>query len=243
LALTSDPAFRSQPPEIQAAMMTGMDFVERMKNPVLRYARRKAAAGKYEIVDTSTGSAVRTVKTKSAAIQVVTSMNAKASRNPESSAAALYEEFHGKPPGETLEIVTEKHEHDWLVQLGVLVELKVATVSNLDASIRFTGKDAPQLCSSEDGRQLYIEGGDQALDLEKFRMAGKKWLKDSMVIGVLGEVTYQTQKGFQKFKLTDYYHKLGEESGVQPHLLYSPRDKLLSVSGGQYEVRPEGIVN
>ncbi|MCJ7501836.1 MAG: hypothetical protein MUP80_02080 [Acidobacteriia bacterium] len=178
-----------------------------------------------------------------AVLSLISKLSRGGRRNPEPQAAALYEDFHGKPPGETLEIVTEKHEHDWLVQLGVLVELKVATVSNLDALIRFTGKDAPQLCSSEDGRQLYIEGGDQALDLEKLRMSGKKWEKDSMVLGVLYELTYQTQKGFQRFKLTDYFHKMGDESGVQPSLLYSPRDKLLSVSGGQYEVKPEGIVN
>ena len=33
LALTSDPFFRKQPPEIQAAMMTGMDLAERVHNP------------------------------------------------------------------------------------------------------------------------------------------------------------------------------------------------------------------
>jgi len=162
--------------------------------------------------------------------------------NPESDAAALYEDFHGKPPGETLEIVTEKREHEWLTQLGLLVELKVATLTNLEATISFT-KGAPNLCSSEDGQQLYIEGGDQELDLKALKMDGEKWLKDSMAIGVLTSLVYQTEKGFQNFKLTDYEHQLGEESGRQPFLLYDPINKLLSISGGAYRVEDPGIID
>jgi hypothetical protein len=162
--------------------------------------------------------------------------------NPESAATALYEDFHGRPPGETKEIITEVHDHGWLTQLGVLVELKVATVTQLDATITFE-KAPPDLCSSEDGRQLYIEGGDQSLDLKSLKMSGEKWEKDSMVIGVLYELTYQTEKGFHKFKLTSYFHVLGEETGVQPFLLYDPTNQLLSVSGGQYQIKPEGIIN
>jgi hypothetical protein len=163
--------------------------------------------------------------------------------NPESSAAQLYEDFHGRPPEKITEVVTERHEHEWLTQLGALVELKVATVTSLDATIGFNAKEAPDLCSSEDGRQLYIEGGDQELDLGALKMSGDKWLKDSMVIGVLYELTYQTEKGFHKFKLTEYYHKLGEETGVQPTLIYDPNNQSLTISGGQYQIKPEGIVN
>ncbi len=165
--------------------------------------------------------------------------------NPESAAAQLYEDFHGKPPGEVKEIITEVHDHEWLVQLGTLVELKVATVTKLDATISFAkDADAPDLCSSEDGRQLYIEGGDQAIDLGALKMSGEKWLKESMVLGVLYELTYQTQKGFHKFRTTDYYHRLAEDGGpTQPTLLYDPNNKLLSVSGGNYQVKDIGIVN
>lgn len=162
--------------------------------------------------------------------------------NPESDAAALYEDFHGTPPEHTKRIVTEREERDWLAELGTLTELKVATLSGLDATIRFNG-NAPVLGASEDGRQLFIEGGDQAINLGTLKMNGDKWKKDSMVIGVLYELTYQTRKGFDKFVLSDYYHGLGEETGVQPMLLYDPHNKLLSVSGGQYQIKPEGIVN
>ena len=164
--------------------------------------------------------------------------------NPESSAASLYEDFHGKPPGEVKEIITTRHDHEWLTQLGTLVELKVATVTNLDATISFAkDKDAPDLCSSEDGRQLYIEGGQQEIDLKALKMSDAKWLKDSMVIGILYELTYQTAKGFHRFKPTSYFHKLGEETGEQPTLIYDPNNGLLSISGGQYRTKDVGIVN
>jgi hypothetical protein len=163
--------------------------------------------------------------------------------NPESSASALYEDFHGRPPGKIKEVVTEVQEHEWLTQLGTLTELKVATLTNLDATLAFEGKGTPDLCSSEEGHQLHIEGGDQSLDLKALKMDGDKWYKESMVIGVLYELTYQTEKSFHKFRPTGYFHKLGEETGAQPFLLYDPVNKLLSVSGGQYEIKPEGIVN
>ena len=73
-------------------------------------------------------------------------------------------------------------------------------------------------------------------------MDGPEWVKDSMVIGVLYEVTYQTEKKFDAFKLTDYWHTTGEDSGVQPMLLYDPYNKLLSVSGGQYHIETKQLV-
>jgi len=167
----------------------------------------------------------------------------KGADNPEPEAAALYEDFHGRPPSEVKEIVTEREEHEWLTQLGTLVELKLNTLTNLDASIKFSGADAPDLCSSEDGRQLYIEGGNQEVDLAALKMDGDDWRKDSMVLGVIKEITYRTEKHFHKFDPIDYYHKLGEETGELPYLVYDPNNKLLSISGGQYQVKPEGIVN
>lgn len=91
------------------------------------------------------------------------------------------------------------------------------------------------LCSNEDGNQLYFMGGDQSLNLKSIHMDGK-WERDSMVIGVLYEVTYRTEKKFDKFKLTDYYHKLGEETGEEPTLRYDKLNERLYVDGGQYRI-------
>jgi hypothetical protein len=257
------------------------------------------------------------------------------SRNPvDSSASSLFESFHGTP-STSVSTVTETEEYpDNLATLGQLVELKVHTLSKLEATIQFGGNgsgrvdnprgdgdtvthqlwyigpfrtsssegadaagmelrrkgynvvfveksegkwyimgksrkgqpvpphsilgnwprmdkrnppgvngDAPTLASSPDGRQLYIVGGDQSLDLSALKMSGKKWERDSMVLGVLDEFTYRTEKGFDNFKMSDYYHHAGEESGVQPMLVYDNINRRLSIVGGQYRITLRGVEN
>ncbi|MDA4120391.1 MAG: hypothetical protein OK436_07365, partial [Thaumarchaeota archaeon] len=91
------------------------------------------------------------------------------------------------------------------------------------------------LCSNEDGNQLYLLGGDQSLDLSSIHMDGD-WERDSMVIGVVCEVTYRTEKEFDKFQLTDYYHRLGEETGDEPMLRYDRMNEKLYIDGGKYRI-------
>jgi hypothetical protein len=166
-------------------------------------------------------------------------------RNPESqSAAALYEQFHGRPSSETLEYREEIEVPDELAGLGDLTEIKVATMSGLDVTLSFED-DPPKLCSTPDGKQLHIIGGDGSLPLDKLKMDGQKWLRDSMVVGVLYELTYRTEKDFHRFSPTDYFHKFADpkekRSDVEPMLIYDSVNKQLSVSGGQYKISRPGI--
>ena len=169
----------------------------------------------------------------------------KAGKNPEDSAAALYEQFHGKP-SERIDVIEESvHYHENLAALGQLVELKIKTPTRIKATLAFAeeGPDVATLASSEDGRQLFVLGGNQELDLRAIEMDGPEWVRDLMDVGELIEVTYHTAKGFHKFEPINYFPKLGEETGVKPRLLYDTRNKRLLIAGGQYEVKPEGIVN
>jgi hypothetical protein len=154
----------------------------------------------------------------------------------------MYETFHGKPSTETLEYVEEHHYHEHLAELGDLTEMKVATVTGLDITVSFDGAGTKLSCN-ETGNQLYFVGGDQSIDLDGFKMNTDEWLKDHMLLGILYQVTYRTEKGFDEFQLTDYYHDVGEETGVQPVLLYDTLNQTLSVAGGQYQVKDVGIVN
>lgn len=163
-------------------------------------------------------------------------------RNPEPAASALYESFHGTPSTETIEVAETIREHGHLATLGTLQSVKIHTPANRRLEITFES-DQPYLASNETGTQLYIVGGDQAVDLKSLGLAGKKWYRDCMLLGVLEEVTYRTKKGFHNFKLIDYYHKLGEETGVEPVLAYDTLNQKFSIIGGQYRVKPEGIVN
>lgn len=164
-------------------------------------------------------------------------------RNPEGPAAELYEKFHGKA-SERIDIVEEEiHYHEHLTALGDLVELKIKTPTRIRATLRFPDEGAPTLASSEDGRQLFVVGGDQKVNLRDIEMDSAQWRRDMMDLGELLEVTYHTVKGFHKFEPTNYFHKLGEETSVKPRILYDTRNERLLVAGGQYAVKPEGIVN
>lgn len=162
--------------------------------------------------------------------------------NPEDTAAEMYETFHGKTSEEILEVGETVHFHANLAVLGELVEFKIATVTGKDAEIDFS-KSQCMLCSNETGTQLYVVGGDQSLDLAKLGFKGDQLDKDLITLGVLYELTYQTQKGFDKFKLTDYFHELGEETGCQPVAVYDRLNDFILISGGSYKIEDRGIVD
>jgi hypothetical protein len=164
----------------------------------------------------------------------------KRKRNPDGTSAGLFTEFHGEPPSTTTEFNEKEEYRDDLAELGTLVEIIIDTVTGLRATVQFNG-NAPRLSSSPDGKQLYFLGGDQTMDLGKLKMDGDKWLRDLMLLGEWDEVTYRTAKGFHNFKLSDYYHKLGEESGYMPVILYDTLNKRLQSAGGKSHVTARGI--
>lgn len=172
-------------------------------------------------------------------------------RNPEadlSAAESLYETFHGKPSTRVTEFISEHDCPDGLAELGPLVELWVLPVKGRsEKAIKITapdpeGEDAVYLASDPEGTQLYFVGGDQELDLENLGFDDSEH-KRRVTVGVLQELTYRTKKGFHKFKTTDYFHKLGEETGNEPFLTYDAVNGTMGVSGGAYKIEDRGIVN
>lgn len=175
--------------------------------------------------------------------------------NPSSEASQMYSKFHGRPSKSVLEIPEREHVHKHLAQLGTLTEVKVrlkplgpakdqrlVTLGAGDAQAHEDSK-AIHLCTSEDATSLYFVGGDQKLDLNALGFS-KDDIKDLMLIGEVVEITYRTQKNFDKFKTLDYFHGLSEVTKRnRPVLLYKPRDKKMLMAGGEYRVKPEGIVN
>ena len=165
-------------------------------------------------------------------------------RNPPADAERMYEKFHGRPATETTVVEEEVHEHEHLTILGPLVEVFIETPTGLLAHITFDEEDLPFLCSSEDGTQLYVEKGDQSIDLAALEMDSEDWIKDRMILGRFAEsrgkrnwnVTYRTKKRFDDFKEIDYQHDLGEETGDRPALEYEPRSQKLFIAGGRYRI-------
>ncbi len=190
-------------------------------------------------------------------IKVITSFG-NLRRNPESTAADLYEEFHGTPSTEVIEVEDEVRMHGHLAGLGALIQivvnLAVGGTATLDAP-NPDGPDAIFVASSEDGKQLYLSGGDQSLDLDALGFQSTididheghsyraSQIKDLMVIGKITKLTYRTQKKFDKFEEIDYYHAAGEDTKVRPILLYDTLNSSMAIAGGEYHVHADGVVN
>ena len=169
-------------------------------------------------------------------------------RNPNSesqSAAALYEQFHGRPSSETLEYREEVEFADDLAALGDLVDIVIATLSGYRATLVFpeSGAGVVKLSSTGDGKQLHLVGGEQDVELEKIHMNGSKWLRDKMVLGQIEKITYRTRKAHDNYKDVEYFHHAGEETGERPYLLYDSVNKALEIAGGQYHAQQAGLVN
>ena len=160
-------------------------------------------------------------------------------------ASRTAELFHGRPVKEEIEVKEVIKTHDWYVSIGPLVKLKIRTLTKRNATLPFprSGEGKVELFCSPDGRQFYLRGGDQELDLGPLGMGdGTEWYRDHMVIGEAKEITYLDSKRFHSFKVTEYFHKLGEVTKKKPALLYDTLSKKLAIIGGQYKVEMEDLV-
>jgi hypothetical protein len=202
------------------------------KNP-----KRKSQYGQAALMSAVTGSPV--------ALGAELLRNPKGKRNPEEQAAETFEMFHGVPSDEEIIVQESHHSHSNLAVMGILTEIKVKTVQGPKATLKFSHKgpeDTVYLCSNENRNQMFIEGGDQRLDLESLGFDGD-WKKEFVLIGVMTLITYRTRKKFDKMRETDYYHRLGEDSGDKPSLVYDSVNEKLSIVGGKYDIRDVGICN
>lgn len=164
--------------------------------------------------------------------------------NPADTAADLAEAFHGRP-SVAEEIDVAVHEHTHLAGLGTLdkIILKGGDYITFDGDVI--------LASNEAGTQLFIEGGDQSIGLADFPEVDDS--KESVVLGRVQSIYYTADKHHlskAERKPSAYKHRLGEESGDLPVLLYDTRNRLLSFAGGHYYVgrsmdggHSEGIVD
>jgi hypothetical protein len=187
----------------------------------------------------------------------------KGRRNPEDSALAQYEKFHGFPADAINEIVEEEHYHEWTWTVGRLVGMTVVTVDGNEFVLAAPGYvHRPQrgaekeyyerdlavaidkivfLAANEEGNQLFAKGGDQYIDYEALGMSDRD-VHDHMLIGTVKRLWYDTRKTFEADGKEDvnFYHDLGQEGskGVMPVLEYKPRVKRMFFVGGRYYIAP-----
>ena len=180
-------------------------------------------------------------------------------RNPAQAAAEAFELFHGYPPKEEIVFDSMEHDHEFYAGIGDLVELVVVPEGERKG-IRLHSFAGAQLSMNEKAlvgepiAQLFIVGGDQALDpftLRQFGIDPSK-LHEQEVLGKCVDITYFTRKTHlgRDGGTADYVHAFGEESAkkqlrimVSPTATYHTVNKIIGLWGGKYTIEPEGIRN
>lgn len=172
--------------------------------------------------------------------------------NPVDQAEKMFEMFHGYPSKEVLEYVEKEHRHSVLAGLGTLTEIHVENVQGTKVAIlnapdpeTANFADVIQVAVSEDGKQLYLVGGDQKIPFDtlkkQFGMTEADF-RDKMLIGTIIRITYRTIKSFEAKgqRQVDFYHDLGKEhaKGVCPVMEYKPRNPSIEIVGGRYHIAP-----
>jgi hypothetical protein len=182
--------------------------------------------------------------------------------NPEADSASMYETFHGRPSQETIVLEQDEHYHTHVATLGTccgfLIDDDTRTfaigLSGYEWNPRAKGPgkghgafekkddDAEEvlLTSNEDGTQLFVDGGDQSLDLDGLDITGAEAEHESIVLGQVCLVAYETQKKFDGFETIQYVHEFSEESkGPLPMLRYmrlNGKGARMFLDGGVYKV-------
>ncbi len=174
-------------------------------------------------------------------------------KNPEGAAADRYEYFHGRPAEKEFTFKTNVHRHKVLSGIGKLKALEIFSITG-DRTVTLEHFKGALLAQDEKGKQLYIAGGDQSVNLSSF---GIKNPHEHEILGSLVNVVYFTRKDHlmpEDGGTANYKHKFGGERQTQemlyafgkkgsrlPMVGYDVRNKLLSIQGGGYEIPSEGI--
>lgn len=183
--------------------------------------------------------------------------------NPADSAAEAYKIFHGREPEEFITIAKQRHYHKHLAAAGDLETLVIVTtdkrhrvtLKDFDgALLAFNEQALPELQRKGKVKltQLFIEGGDQVVDLEDFGIDPDN-IHEVETLGKAVKIDYFTTKEHlgSEGGTAVYGHKFrttnnnGRHETVKiakyPDVIYRVQDSQLEFSGGSYEIRAEGI--
>jgi len=169
-------------------------------------------------------------------------------KNPATAAADAYEEFHGHPSKEIVTVTKQVHVHEHLASAG---ELRGMTIKGIDGRLHeVKGFKKALLAFNESKNQLFVEGGDQSLNLADFGIRKPHELE---TLGKLVALDYFTTKDHlgDEGGTAVYSHKLrttnqnGQHVVVTiaryPDVIYRTLDEQFEFSGGSYVIRAEGI--
>lgn len=171
-----------------------------------------------------------------------TKKNAGRRRNPLEQSQKVYEGFHGRPSSETVTITTPIHEHKYLSGIGELIELQIRAQSG--AVVRVKDFKGAVLAQNEKRTQLFVEGGDQRVDLKAFGI--REPIHEKETLGELDRVDYYTVKDHLGDEGGEaiYRHKLKKYAfRRKPTVIYDTVNHLIEFAGGNYSIPDEGILD
>jgi len=158
--------------------------------------------------------------------------------NPVPAAEERYQSFHGRPSERLVKVRTTLHTHDVLAGIGDLRKLRIKSKNgHWKVTVKFS-KPYPILSMNEAATQLYIEGGDQSVNLKDF---GINTAHEKEVLGEVTDVWYFTTKDHLRPEdggTAVYHHKFGR---IKPTMIYDVPNELLEFAGGGYTIPDEGI--
>lgn len=169
-------------------------------------------------------------------------------RNPLEQSQQTFQQFHGRPSEQTIKITTPIHDHKYLAAIGELEKLVIIDASGYEVVL--TDFKGAILCQNEreDSKgkkrkpQLFIEGGDQRVQLEDFGI--REPIHEKEVLGELQQVWYFTVKDHLGDEGGEavYRHRLKKTRFRQlPTVVYDTVNQLLEIVGGNYSINDEGI--
>ena len=170
--------------------------------------------------------------------------------NPAVEAIEGYEAFHGRQPDEFVTVSRQVHFHKHLSGAGKLKKLVVLPVSGRRKVI-LSGFGGALLAFNEQRSPLFIEGGDQSVDVTVFGIDERP--HELETLGQVKAIEYFTTKDHlgDEGGTATYVHKFrttnenGQHVTIRiaryPDLIYRTLDKQLEFSGGSYTILPEGI--
>jgi hypothetical protein len=235
---------------LQAGFKRGLSLSDMLRaNPAAWFPTATYAQGLVDRLSVE-GIKARIVESKSkqGGYEVVWKGKRKGKRNPASASAEVFEDFHGFGPTEVVTVSKEIHHHAHLASLGELVQLDVWGVDGKGHKV--TGFKGALLACNESRDQLFVEGGDQTMNLADF---GIRKPHETETLGRVTNIGYQTNKTHlgdeggeavyvHRFRATNQNGKhVVVKMTREPDLIYDVRNEQLLFSGGSYEILREGI--
>jgi hypothetical protein len=241
--------------------------------------KRRNSVGLDAIIGSTIGSAIGSSVVQKGfhladkATRTIMKSNRKRKRNTVAASELAYAGFHGREPEFDTYIETPIHEHKNLPAIGELcwLVIRCQDEDGEDYDVRLEDFDGAFLCMNEQRNtypQLFIEGGDQGVDLKEFEIGPP--LHENETLGRLVCVAYYTTKdhlGEKDGGEAEYVHVIEPpldddefdewglkeldmtwddveeetEGSTGPDVIYDTRNHLLLLSGGSYSLPDEGI--